>query len=286
MICLYVQLSQTLKLSEEYISRDLKIYLSRILDKKLLSGDSTAERKIVIQNDLINRSLQIQGKPIYVLETQEEFYMLPEYAWHNAEFHLIFRRLNSLEVIEYLGELIQNKYFSRKEVNEIFRQHNITFKFVERNEDLFVEFLPEKEIRDFIDSIKNTEPVNVHDNILLLIDRLEKAYQNKDYTLLIATSGSIFETLAKDVLQDPSLIKQSLGWFFDRYRKSSSLPSTILDYMKAIFDSRNTTPTAGHGSTATVPTISDIEARLLIELTKTFVRSEYLLIANDTTKAK
>lgn len=285
MICMYIDELKQLKLSEEYISRDLKIYLARLLQNKLFSEEGSSERKIVLQNDIINMSLQIQGKPIYVLETQDEDYMLPEYAWHNAEFHLVFRRLDSTQTIELLGDLIISNYLSIKEINDLFKRHNITFKFIEKRNELAIEFLPEKEINKILENIDNEEEeeeVTIHDNILLLLKRLDQSLNDKDYTLTIATSASVFETLAKDIIDLPHLVNQSLGQFFSRYRNDSKLPSSVLDYMKSVFDNRNTTPTAGHGSTAEIPNITDTEAQLLVELTKAFVRVEYKLLAKET----
>jgi hypothetical protein len=64
--------------------------------------------------------------------------------------------------------------------------------------------------------------------------------------------------------------------FFDRYRKDSNLPKEILDYILGLYDLRNTTPLAGHGSTQT-PAINREAAISLAEMTKAFVKIEYRL---------
>ena len=116
----------------------------------------------------------------------------------------------------------------------------------------------------------------VHRNISLLIKRMNDALTRDDYAGVLHTSASIFETLAKDIVCIPTVQNQTFKSFFDRYRKDSALPDEILDYILAIYESRNSTPLAGHGSTQ-VPNIRKEEATTLSEITKAFVRIEYKL---------
>ena len=67
--------------------------------------------------------------------------------------------------------------------------------------------------------------------------------------------------------------QKSLGVFFESYRKSSLLPSPILDYILDLYKRRNTVPLAGHGH-LDVTTIKNEEAIVLAEMTKAFVRIE------------
>jgi hypothetical protein len=116
----------------------------------------------------------------------------------------------------------------------------------------------------------------IHLNIQILIGRMEDALRRDDYPGVLHASASIFETLAKDVIGLPSIQDQTLKSFFERYRKDSTLPDEILNYILDIYESRNTTPLAGHGSTRT-PTMSREAAISLSEMTKAFVRIEYML---------
>ena len=120
-----------------------------------------------------------------------------------------------------------------------------------------------------------------HPNISSLVRRMNHALTKGDYSAVLHSSASIFETLAKVVVGIPSIQDQTLKSFFDRYRKDSTLPDEILDYILAIYESRNSTPLAGHGSTQT-PDISRTEAVVLAEITKAFVRIEYILRENRT----
>src|SRR5205807_7428142 len=95
------------------------------------------------------------------------------------------------------------------------------------------------------------DAVLVHPNIRLLLDRMNDALRREDHPGVLHASASIFETLAKDIVGISTIQNQPLKGFFERYRKNSALPDKILDYILAIYESRNITPLAGHGSTQT-----------------------------------
>jgi hypothetical protein len=116
----------------------------------------------------------------------------------------------------------------------------------------------------------------IHSNILILIERMDDALKRDDYPGVLHACANIFETLAKDIVGIPSVQDQTLKSFFERYRKNSTLPDEILDYILSIYDLRSTTPLAGHGSTR-IPSISREQAVSLSEMTKAFVNIEYKL---------
>ncbi len=123
-------------------------------------------------------------------------------------------------------------------------------------------------------ALQDTLPI--HPNIQILIDRMDDTLRRDDYPGVLHASANIFETLAKDIVGIPSVQDQTLKSFFERYRKDSTLPNEILNYILDIYESRSTTPLAGHGSTRT-PSISREVAISLSEMTKAFVRIEYKL---------
>jgi hypothetical protein len=113
----------------------------------------------------------------------------------------------------------------------------------------------------------------MHQNIQVLLDRMDDTLRRNDYSGVLHASVSIFETMAKDVVGLPTVENKTLKSFFDRYRKDSSLPNEILDYILSIYDLRSITPLASHGSTKT-PTINRESAIALSEMTRAFVRIE------------
>ncbi len=126
------------------------------------------------------------------------------------------------------------------------------------------------------DQLTRRDPLPIHPNIQILIDRMDDALRRDDYSGVLHASASVFETLAKDIVGIPSVQDQTLKSFFERYRKDSTLPNEILNYILNVYESRSTTPLAGHGSTRT-PSISREVATSLSEMTKAFVTIEYKL---------
>ncbi|MBU1751252.1 MAG: nucleoside 2-deoxyribosyltransferase [Chloroflexi bacterium] len=117
---------------------------------------------------------------------------------------------------------------------------------------------------------------SVHTNIKTLLTRMQDALDRKDYAGVLHASSNIFETMAKDIVDLPSVQDQTLASFFARYRKDSRLPEEILDYILATYNARSKTPLAGHGSTE-APAISREAAITLAEMTRAFVNIEYQL---------
>jgi hypothetical protein len=127
--------------------------------------------------------------------------------------------------------------------------------------------------RTLLNEIK-AKPTREHSNISILANRMEQSFEQNDFAGVLHASASIFETMAKDIINSPTIQNQSLGGFFSKYRNESNLPKEILDYIFDIYSRRNTTPLAGHGSTST-PHINREEALVLKEMTIAFVRIEY-----------
>jgi len=117
---------------------------------------------------------------------------------------------------------------------------------------------------------------NVHPNISTLLQRMDDAVKREDYAGVLHSSASIFETLAKEIVGISSVQDQTLGGFFERYKRDSSLPNEVLDYILSVYKLRNSVPLAGHGHTA-IPDISRETAIILIEITKAFISIEYKL---------
>ena len=121
-----------------------------------------------------------------------------------------------------------------------------------------------------------------HPSIRMLCERMDRAVEAEDPATVLHSAASIFEKLAKDIVDNPTIDNQPLGGFFEQYRKTSQLPDKILDYVKQVYKDRNTTPLAGHGSRR-LPKITVDDAIVLAEMTKANVLSERKLIIRQTT---
>jgi len=271
---------QNESLKFEVISDRARLKLTRLLRHKVKGEEGTYD--IISKNRAINIARNVLGLPLYVLEAEDgEYYYPGEHAWHNAELELIMRRPSTIELVEILADLIEDTAFSVKEINDIFEEDgaSISFDYSDyQKREIEVNILPIEQI----DEVKDSEE---HPNIRKLIKRMEAALSHKDYPEVLHASASVFETLAKDVVNLSSVENRSLGSFFDRYRKDSSLPTPILDYILEIFNKRNTEPLAGHGSRQP-PKIAKKQAIIISEMTKSFVRIERQLAMTSLDKEK
>jgi hypothetical protein len=201
--------------------------------------------------------------------------MNEEYAWHFAETELVMRRPNTAQLVETLGDLLQQNLLSVDSVNTILAEDNASVRFesVGFDKSISVNILSDQDIEE-----ESTEAE--HPNIRLLVARMDAAYAQNDFSAVLHTSATIFETLAKIVFDNPRVENQTLGGIFGGYRQRSQLPGPILDYILDVYNRRNREPLAGHGATAP-PTVSSSEAAVLIEMTKMCVRLERRLAEQE-----
>jgi hypothetical protein len=82
------------KLEFEVVSTELKIRLTRMLQKWISHrADGDSDSALMWQNKIINKSRSISGGPIHVLEPDGYgMHMTEEYAYHDGEMALVFRR--------------------------------------------------------------------------------------------------------------------------------------------------------------------------------------------------
>lgn len=269
---MYLSADDVHALELEVISQDLKVFLTRVLQRKI-QLDGSPESDIVRQNEIINMSRSIAGLPIHVLEGDLDGCFDPaEYAWQNGEFQLVFRRLSTLQFIEFAGDLIHYGYLGVADINKCLEKDNASFRYANGGPDgPSVEVLP-------LDRI-GSETSPEHPNIRMVADRMDDALRRGDYAEVVHASAVIFETMAKDIVRVPTVQNQTLKSFFERYRQESQLPNEILDFILDVYELRNTEPLAGHGSTE-IPSVNKETAVTLCEMTKAFVKIEYKLHGN------
>ncbi|MGG1638842.1 hypothetical protein [Paenibacillus sp. NRS-1760] len=255
------------KLQYEVISDTARLKLTRLI--RGISSSDNSEVEIFRQNRFVNITRNVMNVPIYVLESDYwGEYNVAEYAWHIGEIELIMRRPNTIQLVEILADFVQNGMIDEGVINEVLIADGCSL-LIERNGF-------NGNVNVLISSIDDTDDnhsKDEHPNIRVLVHRMERSLADKDYSAVIHASASIFETLAKDIVNLQSVQNQSLGNFFKRYRMDSRLPNPILDFIEDIFKRRNTEPLAGHGNLQQ-PTVNKEEAVVLSEMTKTFVRIE------------
>lgn len=263
--------SERESLELEVVSERARLLLTRLLREATAAESPTV--KIVLQNNAINIANNVLGLPIYKLEAEDGDYYYPsEYGWHNAEIEIMMKRPATVDLCEVLADLIQAGVLRSKDVNEILESENVSFRFSGHGfeDSVEVEVIAIEDIAEHDDK--------EHPNIRLLIKRMDTALENEDTSGVLHASASVFETLAKDVINIQSVQDQTLAAFFDRYKKDSNLPDEILDYILSTYKQRNKEPLAGHGSMKPT-TITKQKAVILAEMTKAFVRIERQLLS-------
>lgn len=259
----YLTDEQVKQLKYEVLSQDFYVYLTRYLNDWCEENEGGLT-SIIRKNRLINLSRTISGGKIYTLTDDLESI---EFSWHDSNFLLIFRELNTIEFIEFICDLINYEYFQIDFVNVLLKKEGSSFYICSSAGNLAIEIYS-------IEEIEKQKLDEEHVNIRTLVARMDSAFENDDYANVLHASASIFEVMAKDIIGIDSIQDQTLKSFFDRYRNDSKLPAEILDYILETYDSRNSTSLAGHGS-LTFPEITKEQAIILNEMTKAFVRIEY-----------
>lgn len=258
--------SQKELLQYDVTSDEARLKLTRLIRSLSYSDDFNLQ--ILRQNRFVNIANTALGRPIYVLEADDMGdYQMAEHAWHNGEIELIMRRPDTTKLIEILADMVQERMLDVNDINEILIKDGSSVNFELNHMDtVLVHVLP-------IEQIETVEDSQEHPNIRKLIKRMDTAFNDEDYSGVLHASASVFETLAKDVVDIASVQHKPLGGFFEGYRNRSRLPEPVLDFILEIYKKRNVEPLAGHGSTQP-PSIEREEAVVLIEMTKTFVRLE------------
>ena len=254
------------QLEFEVLSPEFYSFLTRFL-MHWCEEPEYAESVIHRKNIIINLSNTVLARKIYVLQSDDDGgFHDAEYAWHDSNFFLAIRRLDTIQFIEFAGDLLVKKILNIDFLNQSLKKDNASFVFLQAFDKFNIKVYSLSELdKEAFD----TE----HPNIRFLVSRMELALESKDFPNLLHASASIFETMAKNIVNVESIQNETLGGFFEKYRIDSKLPSAILDFILETYKKRNATPLAGHGSLS-IPTIDIKEATVLCEMTKAFVRIE------------
>ncbi|MGL4683747.1 MAG: hypothetical protein ACRCV4_12000 [Hafnia alvei] len=129
-------------------------------------------------------------------------------------------------------------------------------------------------VKQFNENLGNDYLKRLHPNIVQQIDRMNNCLDANDPAGALHAASNILETMAKDIIQNPSVSNKSLGSFFGQFEKMSNLPRNLIDAVKDIYDLRNKLPTAGHGS-LNKPELTMVEAIAIGAMTKAILEIEY-----------
>jgi hypothetical protein len=256
----------------DVVPSEARLELTRIIRDRCLveHGDEDGGLALLRENEFINIANQVLGEPIYTLRGGDwGEYHPAEHAWHHGQREVIMRLPSTAQLAEILADYLQHGMMGIADVNAVLEHYNCGFRFKDKGYDetnITVEIVA-------ADAIPDTDLSKDHPNVRKLVLRMETALSAQDYSGVLHASASVFETLAKDVMNTSTVNDQPLGAFFAGYRKKSLLPEPVLDYMLEVYKARNTQPLAAHGS-LNPPTVDAAQATVLCELTKSIVRIE------------
>lgn len=271
---IYLSEDNKKQLEFEVVSQELRVHLTRLIER----SENFFSHQFLNQNWIVNRSRNLLGMPLYVLESDDlGSYEDAEYAWHSGEYELCLRRLDTLRLIELLCEVIAKKWLSASVINQLLEREGSSFRYHNDYDTVDVEVFSIEKLEE------DTPSPEEHPNIRLLVKRMTTALEQSDYSAVLHASANVFETLAKDIVGIPSVQNKTLASFFAQYQSDSQLPPELQAKILAVYKARNTTPLAGHGSTQ-APSITATDAVTLVELTKAFVRIEYTLQSQASAK--
>jgi hypothetical protein len=188
------------------------------------------------------------------------------------------KRPDTAQLVEILVDLVDEETLSIDDVNAILEADGCGVRLHKHRDSTEVTLVDIAELPD--------APLGAgeHANVRKLADRMDRGMQDRDWSLVLHTAASIFETIAKLVVPNPKVQQQSLGSWFALYRKHSRLAAPLLDTIEDIFRRRNIEPLAGHGSVAN-PSVTEEEAIQVRELTVALVRMERTLAGVSTSAA-
>ncbi len=273
----FVDINQVKDLELERISRSLRIHLTRLLAARARIHDDNIHDDNIQKMYWINKSFQISGDTTYSLDidTPDVYYRNLQTVWIDNNFCTIFLRLNTIQCIELICELIHCEMAEVEEINELLDRDNLSFSIAMLYKGKYYKE-PYIKLKQYVpeDSDIEDSDISEHPNVRFLFHRMETLLDNDDYPGVFHTAGSIIETMAKDILGDSST--KPFKSLKASYRKGSNLREPMLDWLDQVYLMRNKEPLAGHGSTQ-IPNISKEEAVICVELTKSFVRIEYSL---------
>lgn len=266
MIPVILSPEQVESLKYELIPRSAKIKLTRMLSRVANLWPTDDPRRISYMNRIINKANSIGEERICVLEPDVwGNYSEQEHAWHEGEFQLCIRRLDSVQFIEFLAELVESTDVTKGEANDLLSEAKSSVRFREDRGQAVVNVAP---VAGDVNVDEGANP-----NLKTLVDRMDRDVDYEDYSAALSNCALAIEVISKETMASSSVDDQTFGSYFEGYKKTSGLPGVVVDWMLEIYKKRNEESLAGHGQRM-LPTITGEEAVLIVEMTKAFIRYE------------
>ncbi|WP_447046156.1 hypothetical protein [Vreelandella sp. H-I2] len=129
-------------------------------------------------------------------------------------------------------------------------------------------------VKQFNDELGSSFLNRLHPNIILQINRMDNCLDANDSAGALHAASNILETMAKETTQNPNVENETLGSFFEQFRKKTKLPEYLIEAVMKIYKLRGKLPTAGHGS-LNKPELTMAQAITIAAMTKAILEIEY-----------
>ncbi len=254
----------------EHPSAELSVFLTRELRRKFASaGESADAFDLVRMNYWINRSRNLAAESIYVLEIAESGAAPTpaELAWHWGQFELLFRRLDTLQFVELLGEMIEERVFTIAWTNRQLEADGVGFQFVsdERVRSRSIQLRDVLELEE----LAKTQP-QWQQNLRLLVRRMDVAAVAADVGATLRAGAAVWETAARELLGLSGARLEALRHFSERQRRVVELPPTIAGVLLDACDKGIVAPLAELEALAASTELTAAELSALVELIRGF----------------
>lgn len=179
---------------------------------------------------------------------------------------ICIRRLNPIQFIEFLATVVEYEYIDINDANIILKEVNSSVALeLDTSGRLSISILPMAD--------KSALDNDANPNLRTLLSRIDRLLNAEDYAGVLFYSAQAIEYISKQIYGSSKIYNQSFGSYVEGYKKKTTLPEPIIDWMLQIYKRRNSEPLAAHGSPLP-PSITCEEATLIAEMTKAFIRYE------------
>lgn len=263
---IYLSKDDAISLEHEWIPLSAKVQLTRLLDRHC-PPDVDPHTRIHYLYQIVNRANNLTENKLFLPDPDQFGDYFPEdVARLESEFMICIRRLNPIQFIEFLATVVEYEYIDINDANIILKEVNSSVALeLDTSGRLSISILPMAD--------KSALDNDANPNLRTLLSRIDRLLNAEDYAGVLFYSAQAIEYISKQIYGSSKIYNQSFGSYVEGYKKKTTLPEPIIDWMLQIYKRRNSEPLAAHGSPLP-PSITCEEATLIAEMTKAFIRYE------------
>ena len=177
---------------------------------------------------------------------------------------------SSQSIARLLCEFVRRQLMDSDVINSILEEGAFFFRIVPREPIPYIEFLGD------VDHESLSEGAVPEPQLHKTMDRMDDCFRRQDFAGVLAAGSNVLEAIGRAHSKHPYSNKVPFNKVMKSFKKYSPLPSAMKDEMEKIYNSRNTTPNAGHGCIEVAPGTTRKEAIVVICVCYAAVKGHYL----------